>query len=178
MVLRVVVCGGVLVVSCGVVLFGRVVCCVVLVVRLCVRPVSLRTGAVFFVWSFVVLILSCRVLWCCSCRVACCVVLVVCLLFLLYVCVCDLFLFLQVETLHSLREAQKLQLAQAVVNPKWCSGRVVCCGVVLVVSRVRLFLLCVCCSCCTFVCVTCFSFYRSRRCILSTKRRSCSWPRG
>jgi len=43
----------------------------------------------FFVWSFVVLFLSCRVLWCWSCRVVCCVV---CLCFL-----CDLFLF---YTLH------------------------------------------------------------------------------
>jgi len=38
------------------------------------------------VWSFVVLFLSCRGLWSCSCRVVCCVVLVL--------CVCDLFLFL------------------------------------------------------------------------------------
>jgi len=67
-----------------------------------------------FVWSFVVFFLSC-VVWCCSCCVFVCVTcfssyrsrflhVVVCgvvhvvscvVLFLLYVCVCDLFFFLQ-----------------------------------------------------------------------------------
>jgi len=55
------------------------------------RYYSAAAGASFFVWSFVVLFLSCRVLLCCGVvLVVSCVV-----LFLLCVCVFDLFFFLQ-----------------------------------------------------------------------------------
>jgi len=62
------------------------------VVRTVAAPPSIvvKCGGWFFVWSFVNLFLSCRVLCCCEFLVVSCLV-----LFLLCVCVCGLFLFSQ-----------------------------------------------------------------------------------
>jgi len=67
-------------------------------------------GGWFFVWWFVVLFSSCRVLCCWG------VVLVVprVVLFVLCVCVCDLFLFTYIPYIHSRKQRNKaLTLAHA-----------------------------------------------------------------